>query len=206
MWTRLHSNTVSNRPTNHVTKAHPTASAEQPFHYIPSETRGLWLSGAEVIDLALLNVSLTFPAVGLMKQCQIRDDIKNRRTSGGGDAFYQSVVFVSLESVRVCVCIDVYAVRRLQLCMLSMPMTQALACACTETQPELLASATHRCSNIRHSVPHLPGNVLRNTVPIICYALVWTDQVCSGITGVTLMSRAPHSLCFGCIECPGFRL
>ncbi len=108
MWTRLHSNTVSNRPTNHVTKAHPTASAEQPFHHIPSETRGLWLSGAEVIDLTLLNVSLTFPAVGLMKQCQIRADIKNRRTSGGGDAFYQSVVFVSLESVSVCVRIDVY--------------------------------------------------------------------------------------------------
>ncbi len=67
------------------------------------------MSGAEVIDLALLNVSLMFPAVGLMKQCQIRDDIKNRRTSRGGDAFYQSVVFVSLESVSVCVRIDVYS-------------------------------------------------------------------------------------------------
>lgn len=39
----------------------------------------------EVTDLALLNVSLTFPAAGLMKQCQIRDDIENRRTSGDGD-------------------------------------------------------------------------------------------------------------------------
>lgn len=113
-------------------------------------------SGAVVIDLPLLNVSLTFPAVSLMKQCQIWGDIKNRRTSEGGDVFYQSVVYVSLESVSVCVRIDVSGCVRTLLCMLLMPMTQALAGIHCETQPEPLASTTHHCLNI-HSVIHLPG-------------------------------------------------
>lgn len=110
-------------------------------------------SGAVVIDLPLLNVSLTFLAAGLMKQCQIWGDIENRRTSGGGDVFYQSV---SLESVSVCVRIDVSGCVRTLLCMLLMPMTQALVGIHCETQLEPLASTTHNCSNI-HSVIHLPG-------------------------------------------------
>lgn len=166
MWTRLHSDTVSNCTTNHVTNAHPTASAEQPFHHIPSEIRGLWFSGAEVIDLALLNVSLTFPAVGLMKQCQIRDDIKNRRTSGGGDAFYQSVVFVSLESVSVCVRIDVYGCASTT-ALHAIDANDTLACACTETQPEPLANTLL----FKHPPQHCTL-ASRNTAPVTCYALV----------------------------------
>lgn len=85
-----------------MTKPKPTVSAEQRFFHIPSEISVLWLS-AEAIDLPLLNVSLAFPAAGLMKQCQIRGDIKNRRTSGGGDAFL-SVCSVCIPWKRKCLC------------------------------------------------------------------------------------------------------
>lgn len=74
--------------------------------------------------------------------------------------FYQSVVSVSLESVSVCVRIDVSGCVWTLLCMLLMPMTQTLAGIHCETQPEQLASTTQHCSNIHGSVTHLPGNLL----------------------------------------------